>query len=155
MDGSCPFLSIISSILNVFTHRPDNWWVKASMHRHYVYSVLKQKKQESDLNSHLPLHLHSHSHSHESSWDGSRRQIALIFRQTCFLILTLRWAVVVAKSIYHNTVPPTINYVTPDPDCDLDYVPNLKRDMVVNGGMSTNLGFGGHNAALLFKKFEE
>jgi len=64
-------------------------------------------------------------------------------------------AVVVAKSIYHNTVPPTINYVTPDPECDLDYVPNLKRDMVVNGGMSTNLGFGGHNAALLFKKFEE
>lgn len=64
-------------------------------------------------------------------------------------------AVIAAKSIFLNTVPPTINYVTPDQDCDLDYVPNVKRDMVVNAAMSTNLGFGGHNAALLFKKFEE
>ena len=63
-------------------------------------------------------------------------------------------AVIAAKSIYLNTVPPTINYVTPDPECDLDYVPNVKRDMIVNAAMSTNLGFGGHNAALLFKKFE-
>lgn len=64
-------------------------------------------------------------------------------------------AVVAAKSIETNTVPPTINYETPDPDCDLDYVPNVKRDMIVKAAMSTNLGFGGHNAALLFKKYEE
>lgn len=64
-------------------------------------------------------------------------------------------AVVAAKSIYHDVVPPTINYETPDPDCDLDYVPNEKREMEVNGAMSTNLGFGGHNAAILFKKYVE
>jgi len=64
-------------------------------------------------------------------------------------------AVVAAKSIYHNVVPPTTNYQTPDPDCDLDYVPNQKREMKVNGAMSTNLGFGGHNAAILFKSFHE
>jgi 3-oxoacyl-[acyl-carrier-protein] synthase II len=64
-------------------------------------------------------------------------------------------AIVAAKSIYHSVVPPTTNYVTPDPDCDLDYVPNVKREMEVNGAMSTNLGFGGHNAAILFKKYEE
>jgi 3-oxoacyl-[acyl-carrier-protein] synthase II len=64
-------------------------------------------------------------------------------------------AVVAAMSIKHNMVPPTINYETPDPDCDLDYVPNVKREMVVKSAMSTNLGFGGHNAAILFKKFEE
>lgn len=62
-------------------------------------------------------------------------------------------AVIAAKSIYHDIVPPTINYDTPDPECDLDYVPNVKREMVVNGAMSTNLGFGGHNAAILFKKY--
>jgi len=62
-------------------------------------------------------------------------------------------AVIAAKSIYHNTVPPTINYSTPDPECDLDYVPNEKRDMEVQAAMSTNLGFGGHNAAILFKKY--
>lgn len=64
-------------------------------------------------------------------------------------------AVVACRSIADNVVPPTINYETPDPDCDLDYVPNVKREMVVNGAISTNLGFGGHNAAILFKKFVE
>ena len=64
-------------------------------------------------------------------------------------------AVVAAKSIFHNVVPPTINYETPDPECDLDYVPNEKREMEVVGAMSTNLGFGGHNAAILFKKYTE
>lgn len=64
-------------------------------------------------------------------------------------------AVVAAKSIASNVVPPTINYETPDPECDLDYVPNEKREMEVKAAMSTNLGFGGHNAAVLFKKYEE
>lgn len=64
-------------------------------------------------------------------------------------------AVIAVRSIADNVVPPTINYETPDPDCDLDYVPNKKREMVVNGAMSTNLGFGGHNAAILFKKYVE
>mmetsp|Transcript_10732 Transcript_10732/g.16453 ORF Transcript_10732/g.16453 Transcript_10732/m.16453 type:complete len:465 (+) Transcript_10732:22-1416(+) len=64
-------------------------------------------------------------------------------------------AIIAAKSIYHNVVPPTINYETPDPECDLNYVPNKKLDMEVNAAMSTNLGFGGHNAAVLFKKYEE
>lgn len=62
-------------------------------------------------------------------------------------------AVIAAKSIYHDVVPPTMNYDTPDPECDLDYVPNVKREMSVTGAMSTNLGFGGHNAAILFKKY--
>lgn len=64
-------------------------------------------------------------------------------------------AIVAAKSIFHDVVPPTINYATPDPECDLDIVPNTKREMKVMGAMSTNLGFGGHNAAILFKKYEE
>jgi 3-oxoacyl-[acyl-carrier-protein] synthase II len=64
-------------------------------------------------------------------------------------------AVVAVRSIKDNVVPPTINYETPDPECDLDYVPNEKREMEVHAAMSTNLGFGGHNAAILFKKYEE
>lgn len=64
-------------------------------------------------------------------------------------------AVAAVKSIFHDVVPPTINYSTPDPDCDLDYVPNEKREMKVNAAMSTSLGFGGHNGAVLFKKFQE
>merc|ERR1712161_42403 len=60
-------------------------------------------------------------------------------------------AVIAVKSIKGGVVPPTINYDTPDPDCDLDYVPNKKREMHVTAAMSTSLGFGGHNAAILFK----
>ncbi len=61
-------------------------------------------------------------------------------------------AAVCAKTIEEGVIAPTINYENPDPDCDLDYVPNVAREKQVNIAVSTNLGFGGHNGALLFKK---
>ncbi|MCK5803417.1 MAG: beta-ketoacyl-ACP synthase II [Lentisphaeria bacterium] len=61
-------------------------------------------------------------------------------------------AVVCVQALRTGSVPPTINYETPDPDCDLDYVPNEARDVNAEYALSLNLGFGGHNAALLFKK---
>ncbi len=61
-------------------------------------------------------------------------------------------AVVSVKTIQTGIVPPTINYETPDPDCDLDYVPNVKREAKVDVVLTDNLGFGGHNAALVFKR---
>ncbi len=64
-------------------------------------------------------------------------------------------AVISALSIYHDVVPPTINLENPDPECDLDYVPNKKREMTVNYALSNSFGFGGTNACLLFKKFRE
>ena len=63
-------------------------------------------------------------------------------------------AAVCAKTIETGIVPPTINYEHKDPDCDLDYVPNVARKAEVNVAISTNLGFGGHNGALLFRKFK-
>ena len=57
-------------------------------------------------------------------------------------------------AIYRNTLPPTINYIHPDPDCDLDYVPNEPREARVNFALSNSFGFGGTNAALMFKRFE-
>ncbi|VAX35156.1 3-oxoacyl-[acyl-carrier-protein] synthase, KASII [hydrothermal vent metagenome] len=63
-----------------------------------------------------------------------------------------------AASVYavmNDIVPPTINYETPDPDCDLDYVPNEARKVTVNAAMSNSLGFGGHNASVIVKKFQE
>lgn len=60
---------------------------------------------------------------------------------------------VCALSIRDGKIPPTINYQDPDPDCDLDCVPNTMREADVNVAICNNLGFGGHNATLLFKKF--
>lgn len=62
--------------------------------------------------------------------------------------------VVCCLSIYHSLLHPTINQELPDPDCDLDYVPNVSRKMKVNVAMSNSLGFGGHNATLVAKKFK-
>lgn len=56
-------------------------------------------------------------------------------------------------SIVNDVAPPTINYENPDPDCDLDYVPNHFRKMTINAAMSNSFGFGGHNAILIAKKF--
>ncbi|MBO7533849.1 MAG: beta-ketoacyl-ACP synthase II [Victivallales bacterium] len=63
-------------------------------------------------------------------------------------------SVVCVKSIMHGIVPPTINYTTPDPDCDLDYVPNEAREVDVRLALNNNLGFGGHNASVLFAKYQ-
>ncbi|MEK3887407.1 beta-ketoacyl-ACP synthase II [Bacillus sp. FSL K6-3431] len=57
-------------------------------------------------------------------------------------------------SIKEGIIPPTMNYETPDPDCDLDYVVNEARKMEVNAVLSNSLGFGGHNATIAFKKYE-
>jgi 3-oxoacyl-[acyl-carrier-protein] synthase II len=61
--------------------------------------------------------------------------------------------VATALAIAHGTIHPTINYVTPDPECDLDYVPNAPRTMAVRAALSNSFGFGGHNACLAVKKF--
>ncbi len=56
------------------------------------------------------------------------------------------------KALQTGIAPPTINYQTPDPDCDLDYIPNQARELKPQTALNINLGFGGHNAALLFRK---
>ena len=61
-------------------------------------------------------------------------------------------AAAVCKAIDESVIPPTINYENPDPDCDLDYVPNEARESEVTVAMSNNSGFGGHNASLIFRK---
>jgi 3-oxoacyl-[acyl-carrier-protein] synthase II len=61
-------------------------------------------------------------------------------------------AVFTSLSISRNMMPPTINLDTPDPECDLDYVPHKARERRIEYAMSNSFGFGGHNASLLFRK---
>jgi 3-oxoacyl-[acyl-carrier-protein] synthase II len=60
---------------------------------------------------------------------------------------------ITALAVHHQTVPPTINQEVPDPDCDLDYVPNKCRSLPITYALSNSFGFGGTNAALLFKRY--
>jgi 3-oxoacyl-[acyl-carrier-protein] synthase II len=60
---------------------------------------------------------------------------------------------VCVKALQTNTVPPTINYEHPDPQCDLDYVPNTARELPVQAIINNSFGFGGHNASIVARKF--
>lgn len=63
-------------------------------------------------------------------------------------------AIALAMSLKEGVVPPTINLENPDPLCDLDYVPTIARQVKINTGLSNSFGFGGHNAAIVLKKYE-
>jgi 3-oxoacyl-[acyl-carrier-protein] synthase II len=64
-------------------------------------------------------------------------------------------AIASVLAITNSKVPPTINYETPDPECDLNYTPNKPIEKEINVAISNTFGFGGHNATILFKKFFE
>ncbi len=64
-------------------------------------------------------------------------------------------AIFTALTIRDSIIPPTINYDTPDPECDLDYVPNIARNAKIDIALSNSFGFGGVNATLVFRKFQE
>ena len=74
------------------------------------------------------------------------------------VLFPLRIAVLIIRqpasilSVQHDIVPPTIHFKEAEEEMDLDYVPNLARKMQVNAALSNSLGFGGHNACLIFKK---
>ncbi|HEY4720265.1 MAG TPA: beta-ketoacyl-[acyl-carrier-protein] synthase II, partial [Anaerolineae bacterium] len=58
------------------------------------------------------------------------------------------------KAMQAGLLPPTINYETPDPQCDVNYTPNTARPKTVSRAMSNSFGFGGHNASIIFGKYE-
>ena len=63
-------------------------------------------------------------------------------------------SIVCVKAIVEGVIPPTINYEHPDPECDLDYVPNVARRQTVRVALNNSLGFGGHNCSLVFARYE-
>lgn len=63
--------------------------------------------------------------------------------------------IICVKALQDNLLPPTINYETPDPLCDLDYVPNIARPVTIQHALTNSFGFGGHNAALIISRFDQ
>jgi beta-ketoacyl-acyl-carrier-protein synthase II len=63
-------------------------------------------------------------------------------------------ALVAVKTVHEGVIPPTINYEVPDPECDLDYVPNVARHMPVRTALSSSVGLGGHNATVVFRRLD-
>ena len=63
-------------------------------------------------------------------------------------------AVISILSLYNQIAPPTINLENPDPECDLDYIPNVARDMEISAVLSNSFGFGGTNGTLIFRHYE-
>ena len=63
-------------------------------------------------------------------------------------------AAICVLALHHGVLPPTINYETPDPECDLDYIPNTARKQAIRYALSNSFGFGGENSVLIFKKYE-
>ena len=61
--------------------------------------------------------------------------------------------IAITLAVRDGVVPPTINYETPDPACDLDFVPNIARDQKINRALSTSFGFGGHNSCVAVGKY--
>jgi len=62
-------------------------------------------------------------------------------------------AAICVIALQHGIIPPTANYSTPDPECDLDYVPNVARSASLEVVMTNSLGFGGHNSSLIFRRY--
>ena len=62
-------------------------------------------------------------------------------------------AVATVKAVQEQFAPPTINYKTPDPDCDLNYIPNVAQECAINAALSNTFGFGGHNAVICIRKY--
>jgi len=63
-------------------------------------------------------------------------------------------AIACVRALEEGIVPPTINYENPDPECDLDYVPNAARELTIRTAMSNSFGFGGHNATIILQRWD-
>ena len=129
--------------------------------------AIKLAIEDASLNLEKVDYINAHGTSTSANDKNETSAIKSIFRDRSYLIPVSSTksmtghllggsggieAVACILSLTHNFIPPTINYVNPDPDCDLDYVPNNAREAHIGVALSNSFGFGGHNVCLAFSK---
>jgi 3-oxoacyl-[acyl-carrier-protein] synthase II len=138
---------------------PEGEGVKNSMH----LAIKDSKIDISDID-----YINAHGTSTEMNDKTETLAIKKLFKNTDNLLISSTKsmtghllgasggieAIISVLALKEGIIPPTINYETPDPECDLNYVPNNSVHKDINYVLSNNLGFGGHNVSLVFKKFE-
>jgi len=132
--------------------------------------AMQQALEDAELNSDQVDYINAHGTSTEMNDKYETQAIKSVFGEHAYRLAVSSTksmtghllgaaggveALISVKSIDEGIVPATINYETPDEECDLDYVPNKSRKQDVNVVMSNSFGFGGHNACLIFKKINE
>jgi 3-oxoacyl-[acyl-carrier-protein] synthase II len=95
------------------------------------------------------LHLAFGDHARKLAISSTKSMVGHLLGASAALEL-----IATALSVYHDQVHPTRNYTTPDPECDLDYVPGDAREMTVRNALSNSLGFGGHNVSICLGKVD-
>jgi 3-oxoacyl-[acyl-carrier-protein] synthase II len=131
-----------------------------------AYRAMKAALEDADINPEAVDYINAHATSTPLGDQSETKAIQALYQQNgkpplisstksvtghLFGAAGAVEAVACIQAIANNTIPPTINYETPDPNCNLDYVPNQARSTSVKVAMSNGFGFGGHNAVLVFR----
>ncbi|MGE5222898.1 MAG: beta-ketoacyl-ACP synthase II [Omnitrophica WOR_2 bacterium] len=132
--------------------------------------VIRWALQDADISPESIDYINAHGTSTPLNDETETRAIKAVFKEHAYRLAvssiksmighamgasgTLE-AIACAMAIYTKWIPPTINYEFPDPQCDLDYVPNTARQFVINYALSNSFGLGGQNACLIIKRFEK
>ena len=96
-------------------------------------------------------------HAKDSLWslDLFRCESAVLRTHWVLVVMDQCTRRIVGFAVQRGVLPPTINYEAPDPTCDLDYIPNESREQEIEIGVSNSFGFGGHNACVVFRRWDE
>jgi 3-oxoacyl-[acyl-carrier-protein] synthase II len=137
-DGAGAALAMSNALRDAALNPADIQYINA----HATSTPLGDKAETAAIKSTFGAHAHQVAVSSTKSMTGHLLGAAGVL-EAIFSILAIR----------DNVAPPTINYRTPDPDCDLDFVPNTARPMPIDVALSNSFGFGGTNGTLIFRRF--
>jgi 3-oxoacyl-[acyl-carrier-protein] synthase II len=159
---------VYAEVLGHATNLDTNNIVEPDMTGQSAANTMQAAINRSGLQSSEISYIHAHGTATKANDIAETRGIRIVFGEKTPPVSSIKsmtghtlgaagaiGVAVSAKTLMENCVPPTTNYSTPDPECDLDYVPNVARQMQVNAVLINAFGFGGQNACLVIRKTSE